>query len=91
MNTDKFYKLVSPALKKIELNRILEKMEDSPEFDFYYDSYSYTSTKQEINRSKHREKTDHKKHALNKYFKIKKAQIDPKTDDWHWENPYYHQ
>ena len=51
MNTNKFYKLTSQALKKSDLNRIMKKMEESFDSDSDYDSETYTSAKQNIRRS----------------------------------------
>ena len=46
INNDNFYKLASQALKKIDLNIIINNVEDSSYSDSNYDSDSDTSVKQ---------------------------------------------
>ena len=82
MNTNKFYKLASQALKKSDLNRIMNKMEESSDSDSDSDSETYTSAKQNIRRSISWEKPACKKRVLDKDFRVRKPCIYPKTGDW---------
>ena len=58
MKTYKFYKLASKALKKININRTMNKMDNSS------DSNSDSSIKQEIHKSKLVKKSDRNKRVV---------------------------
>ena len=89
MKTNKFYKLACQDLKNNDLKRILNKKDESSDFDS--ESELDTNTQQNIRRSEPQEKPACKKRAGGKYFGIRKPHIDPKTGGWLWGSTYKHQ
>ena len=61
MKTDKFYKLESKSIKKIDLKRTAKNMEDSSDSDFDSESDSDSSVKKEIQRYEPLEKPSRKR------------------------------
>ena len=91
MNTERFYKLASKALKKSDIKITAKKTEDSYASNYDSESDLDTIVKQQVHRYDPREKSDHKKRAAEKYLRVKKSRIDSKTGDWLWEYTYHHQ